>query len=74
MKNKALFTLMCVILLLLQFVLLSAQPKLEFSHEHGFYKSNFQLFIKSTDQEAIIKSVNRQRMSVIALRKPYNAT
>lgn len=46
---------MCVILLLLQFELLSAQPKLEFSHEHGFYKSSFQLFIKSTDQGAIIK-------------------
>jgi hypothetical protein len=55
MKNQTLITLVCVISFLLQFDLLSAQPKLEFSHEHGFYKSSFQLSIKSSDPEAIIK-------------------
>jgi hypothetical protein len=55
MKNQTLFALVSVILLFLQVEILSAQPKLEFSHEHGFYKSSFQLFIKSSEQGGIIK-------------------
>lgn len=55
MKSLTLFTLTGVIFLLLHIELLSAQPKLEFSHERGFYKSSFQLFIKSSDQTGVIK-------------------
>ena len=55
MKNKTAFTLVWVILSFFQITSLEAQPKLEFSQERGFYKSSFQLYIKSNDPGATIK-------------------
>jgi hypothetical protein len=55
MRNQTFSTLIFTTFLLFGVEVLFAQPKLEFSHEHGFYKSSFQLFIKSSDQGGKIK-------------------
>jgi len=76
MNSRNFIVLLCT---LFYCTLASAQPTLEFSHEHGFYQSSFQLTIKSIPQNTAIRytldgSDPRYATEAITLTSPASIT